>query len=66
MWTLLHGLMFIIFTPLVFLMKTGFITIYGVFYLLTLFLALGVTIRMNELFEKRSPEITKPVTARPS
>lgn len=64
LWTMLQGLLFIVFTPLVFLMESRFMTIYGIFYLLSLFLALGVTIRMNGIIEKGGVAIPKPISAR--
>jgi len=43
--------LFVLFTVLAFLMTKGFLTIYGALYLLSLFLAFGVTIRMKKTVE---------------
>jgi DMSO reductase anchor subunit len=51
MWTVVQGVLFVIFTVLVYSMQTGFMTIYGALYLLSLGLAFGVTIRMRETIE---------------
>ncbi len=50
-WTILQAVLFVLFTVLVFVMSKGFMTIYGAVYLLSLFLALGVTIRMRQTVE---------------
>ncbi len=50
-WLVLQLVLFVIFAVLVFVMDTGFMTIYGAVYLLSLFLALGVTIRMRRTVE---------------
>ncbi len=43
--------LFVIFTPLVFLLKEGFIILYGAFYLLSLAVAIWMTIRMGDVIE---------------
>jgi membrane-bound metal-dependent hydrolase YbcI (DUF457 family) len=50
-WIILQAVLFVVFTVLVFIMSKGFMTIYGAVYLLSLFLALGVVIRMRETVE---------------
>jgi membrane-bound metal-dependent hydrolase YbcI (DUF457 family) len=47
-WTVVQGLLFLVFTPLVYTMEKGFMTPYGALYLLSLGLAFGVTFRMRE------------------
>jgi membrane-bound metal-dependent hydrolase YbcI (DUF457 family) len=51
LWLALQIVLFVIFTVLVFVMDGGFLTIYGAVYLLSLFLAIGVTIRMRGTIE---------------
>ncbi len=51
MWTWLELALFVIFTLLVFVMQKGFMTPYGLIYLLSLGLAIGVTIRMRTTVE---------------
>ena len=53
-WTMIEGTLFIIFTVLLFVMSGGFMTIYGIVYLLSLFLAVGVTIRMRNTIEAKT------------
>ena len=50
-WLVVQSVLFVIFTVLVFVMEAGFMTIYGAVYLLSLFLAIGVTIRMRGTVE---------------
>lgn len=50
-WTVMQGLLFVVFTVLVYTMEKGFMTPYGALYLLSLGLAFGVTIRMRETVE---------------
>jgi len=50
-WIGLEILLFIIFLVLAFTLSTGFLTIFGAVYLLSLGLALGVTIRMRSTIE---------------
>ncbi len=50
-WTIVQSILFIIFTVLVYTMAKGFMTIFGLPYLLSLGLAFGVTIRMRETVE---------------
>ena len=50
-WTGLQAVLFVIFLVLVFTMETGFMTIFGAVYLLSLILAFGVTIRMRDTVE---------------
>lgn len=63
-WTALQVALFILFTVLVYVMETGFMTIYGAFYLLSLFLALGVTIRMRDTLEMGAETAGRPVAGR--
>lgn len=50
-WLLLEATLFDIFTPLAFLMTKGFQTIFGAFYLFSLFLTFFMTIRMRKTME---------------
>ena len=50
-WTAVQAILFILFLVLVFTLPSGFMTIYGVVYLLSLGLAFGITIRMRETVE---------------
>ncbi len=51
-WTWVEGLLFVIFTVLVYTMDSGFMTPYGAVYLLSLGLAFGIIIRMRETIEQ--------------
>lgn len=50
-WTVVQGVLFLVFTVLVYTMEKGFMTPYGALYLLSLGLTFGVTIRMRETVE---------------
>ena len=50
-WTWLQGVLFIVFLVMVFTMESGFMTIFGAVYLLSLSLAFGITIRMRDTVE---------------
>ena len=50
-WTGVQGVLFIVFTVLVYTMEKGFMTPYGALYLLSLGLAFGVTLRMRNTVE---------------
>jgi DMSO reductase anchor subunit len=50
-WTAVQGVLFVVFTALVYTMEKGFMTPYGALYLLSLGLVFGVTIRMRETVE---------------
>jgi membrane-bound metal-dependent hydrolase YbcI (DUF457 family) len=50
-WTWVQGILFVVFLVMVYTMESGFLTIFGLFYLLSLGLAFGVTIRMRETVE---------------
>jgi len=50
-WTWVQAALFMVFTVLVYVMQKGFMTPYGVVYLLSLALAIGVTIRMRKTVE---------------
>lgn len=52
-WTIIQAVLFIVFTALVYTMSKGFTTINGAVYLLSLFLAIGVTIRARKTVEVR-------------
>jgi membrane-bound metal-dependent hydrolase YbcI (DUF457 family) len=52
-WTIIQAVLFILFTALVYSMSKGFTTINGAVYLLSLFLAIGVTIRVRKTVEAR-------------
>lgn len=60
LWTALQGLLFLVFTILVYVMESGFTTIYGAVYLLSLFLALGVTIRLRKALEVSAIPVESP------
>ena len=50
-WMIVQFLLFAVFTIMVYSMDSGFMTIYGAVYLLSLFLAFGVVIRMQDTVE---------------
>jgi hypothetical protein len=50
--TVVQGMLFVVFTVLVYTMEKGFMIPYGALYLLSLGLAFGVTIRMLETVEE--------------
>ena len=50
-WTWIQLALFLVFTVMVYVMQKGFMTPYGVVYLLSLALAIGVTIRMRKTVE---------------
>jgi membrane-bound metal-dependent hydrolase YbcI (DUF457 family) len=50
-WTILQFVLFAVFTVMVYTMEKGFMTIYGAVYLLSLFLAFGIVIRMRNTVE---------------
>jgi membrane-bound metal-dependent hydrolase YbcI (DUF457 family) len=47
-WTAVQGVLFVVFTVLVYTMERGFMTPFGAIYLVSLGLAFGVVIRMRE------------------
>jgi hypothetical protein len=61
-WLVLQAALFVIFTVLVFVMDKGFMTNYGAIYLLSLFLAMGVTIRMRGTLEAQVEPAGQAVT----
>jgi hypothetical protein len=50
-WLILEIALFIVFTPLAYIMTKGFQTIFGAFYLFSLFMIFFVTIRMRKTVE---------------
>ena len=52
-WTVIQAVLFVVFTALVFSMSKGFTTLNGAVYLLSLFLAIGVTVRVRKTVEVR-------------
>jgi len=50
-WTIVQGVLFVVFTMLVYTLESGFMVPYGALYLVSLGLAFGVTIRMRETIE---------------
>ena len=54
LWLILEAALFVIFTPLAYIMTKGFLTIFGVFYLFSLFMTFFVTIRMRKTVEAAS------------
>ncbi len=51
LWSYVMFGLFILFTALAFTLQSGFMTIYGALYLLSLFLAIGITFRMKKTIE---------------
>jgi membrane-bound metal-dependent hydrolase YbcI (DUF457 family) len=51
MWMWLEFALFVIFTPLVYIMTKGFLTIFGALYLFSIFMTFFVTIRMRKTVE---------------
>ena len=50
-WTWVQGILFVVFMSMVYTMQSGFMTIFGAVYLLSLGLAFGITIRMRKTVE---------------
>lgn len=50
-WLILELVLFVVFTPLAYIMTRGFLTIFGAFYLLSILMAFFVTIRMRRTVE---------------
>lgn len=50
-WVIVQGVLFVVFTVLVYTMASGFMVPFGALYLLSLGLAFGVTIRMRDTVE---------------
>jgi membrane-bound metal-dependent hydrolase YbcI (DUF457 family) len=50
-WMIVEAILFVVFTVLVYVLESGFMTPYGALYLLSLFLAIGVTVRMRRTVE---------------
>jgi membrane-bound metal-dependent hydrolase YbcI (DUF457 family) len=50
-WLILEAALFVIFTPLAYIMTKGFLTIFGAFYLFSIFMTFFVTIRMRKTVE---------------
>ena len=50
-WTWVQGILFVVFMAMVYTMQSGFMTIFGAVYLLSLGLAFGVSIRMRDTIE---------------
>lgn len=50
-WMILEIALFVIFTPLAYIMTKGFLTIFGAFYLFSIFMVFFVTIRMRKTVE---------------
>ena len=50
-WLILEVALFVIFTPLAYIMTKGFQTLFGAFYLFSLFMTFFVTIRMRKTVE---------------
>jgi hypothetical protein len=53
-WTILEIVLFVICTPLAYIMTRGFLTIFGAVYLFSLFLVFFVTIRMRKTVDAAS------------
>jgi membrane-bound metal-dependent hydrolase YbcI (DUF457 family) len=52
-WMILEIALFVIFTPLAYIMTKGFLTIFGAFYLFSIFMVFFITIRMRKTVEAR-------------
>lgn len=50
-WMIILGTLFVVFTTLVYIMSAGFMTIYGLLYLLSLGLAVWISLRMKTTLE---------------
>jgi membrane-bound metal-dependent hydrolase YbcI (DUF457 family) len=50
-WLILEAALFVIFTPLAYIMTKGYLTIFGALYLFSLFMVFFVTIRMRKTVE---------------
>ncbi len=50
-WTIAMFILLVVFTPLAYLMSKGFLTIFGLFYLVALTAAFVITIRMRQTIE---------------
>jgi len=50
-WMIVQFVLFVAFTVMVYSMDKGFMTVYGAVYLLSLFLAFGIVIRMRDTVE---------------
>lgn len=53
-WMLLEFVLFLVFTPLAYIMTRGFLTIFGAVYLFSLFMVFLVTIRMRKTVDAAS------------
>lgn len=58
-WTIVEAVLFAIFLVLAYTMSKGFLTIFGAVYLLSLALAVGVSIRMRKTIETTAPAAVK-------
>lgn len=62
-WIVLEGLLFLVFLALAYTLPNGFLTIFGVVYLLSLGLAIGIVIRMRATIESPLKSSFQVVTA---
>lgn len=62
-WTILEGLLFLVFLALAYTLSRGFLTIFGLAYLLSLGLAIGIVIRMRATIESSLKGPIQVVTA---
>ena len=62
-WIVLEGLLFLVFLVLAYTLSKGFLTIFGVVYLLSLGLAIGIAIRMRATIESPLNSSFQVVTA---
>jgi len=60
-WTVLEGVLFLVFLVLVYTLSKGFMTIFGAVYLLSLGLAIGIAIRMRATIEARHKVAPKQI-----
>lgn len=62
-WIVLEGLLFLVFLALAYTLSKGFLTIFGLVYLMSLGLAIGVVIRMRATIERPVKSPFQVVTA---
>ena len=58
-WIALEAFLFVVFLVLAFTLSKGFLTIFGAVYLLSLGLAIWITIRMRSTIERRYERVTR-------
>jgi len=58
-WIALEAFLFVVFLVLAFTLSKGFLSIFGAVYLLSLALAIWITIRMRSTIERRYERVTR-------